>query len=280
MRTSEPLERKFTMFDYHVHTSFSADSKMPMKVACETAIKNGVKEIAFTEHMDYFYPNCDLTFEFDYQEYASQVELMRSEFSKNLTILKAVEMGLHPSTFERSNHFISENHFDFVIGSAHIVDDLDLHNGDYFEGKSLERSLEIYFKTVNQYVKEYENFDVLGHLTLIKRYLHFVKSDWKTIKWENYFDIVEDTFKVLVQTNRGIEVNMSGYRYRIDCSLPNLPFVKLYREAGGEIITVGTDAHTKHFVGNQIDEGYELLKAAGFKYVTTYRERKPSFMAI
>ncbi len=97
---------------------------------------------------------------------------------------------------------------------------------------------------------------------------------------KNYFDIIEDTFKTLINSSRGIEVNMSGFRYRIDCPLPDLSFVKLYHDLGGEIITVGTDAHSKHFVGKHLDLGYQLIEKAGFKYVTTFRERKPSFVAL
>ncbi|UTW69781.1 hypothetical protein KHA80_01810 [Anaerobacillus sp. HL2] len=57
---------------------------------------------------------------------------------------------------------------------------------------------------------------------------------------------------------------MSGYRYRLDCALPEFPFLKLYRSLGGEIITVGTDAHSEHFVGEHLKTGYELLESSGF----------------
>lgn len=269
-----------TMFDYHVHSLFSADSKMKLEDACEAAMKAGVKEIAFTEHIDYFYPNCDLIFDFDYNEYAKEIELVQEKYMNQLTILKAVEVGIHPFKHEENRTFVTTNFFDFVIGSIHLADDKDLHNGDYFEGKNLDHAVEQYFLTINQYVKEFHDFNVLGHLTLIKRYLHFVKAHWKDVQWSKYYDIIEDTFKHLVETGRGIEINMSGFRYRIDCPLPDLPFLKLYKQTGGEIITVGTDAHSKHFVGQHLQLGYQLLHEAGFNYVTTFRERKPTFVPI
>ncbi|MCT8140029.1 histidinol-phosphatase HisJ family protein [Anaerobacillus sp. CMMVII] len=268
------------MFDYHVHSLFSADSKMKLEDACDAAIAAGVKEIAFTEHIDYFYPNCDLIFDFDYQEYAKAVEVIQEKYREKLTVLKAVEIGIHPFKHLENKEFANSHYFDFIIGSVHLADDLDLHNGDYFKEKTLDEAVETYFLTINQYVKEFKDFNVLGHLTLIKRYLHYVKAHWADVKWKNYYDIIEDTFKALIETERGIEVNMSGFRYRIDCALPDLPFLKLYKDVGGEIITVGTDAHSKHFVGKHLDLGYELLGKAGFKYVTTFRERKPKFVPI
>lgn len=269
-----------TMYDYHVHSIFSADSKMKMEDACIAAIQAGVKEIAFTEHIDYFYPNCDLVFEFDYDEYAKKIDDVQKQFQDHLTILKAVEIGIHPFKHLENSSFANSNFFDFIIGSVHLADDLDLHNGDYFIGKDVREAVENYFLTINHYVKEFYDFNVLGHLTLIKRYLHFVNAHWTEINWEHYYDIIEDTFKTLIATSRGIEVNMSGFRYRIDCPLPDLPFLKLYHDLGGEIITVGTDAHSKHFVGKHLDLGYQLLQKAGFKYVTTFRERKPKFVQL
>ncbi len=268
------------MFDYHVHSLFSADSKMKMEDACDAAIQQGVKEIAFTEHIDYFYPNCELTFDFDYTEYSKAVDEIKEHYKNKLTILKAVEIGIHPFKHLENAQFANSNFFDFIIGSVHLADDLDLHNGDYFKGKDVNQALENYFLAINNYTKEYDDFNVLGHLTLIKRYLHFVDAHWADINWKSYYEIIEDTFKTLIKTNRGIEVNMSGFRYRIDCPLPDLPFVKLYRDCGGEIITVGTDAHSKHFVGKHLKLGYEILEKAGFKYVTTFRERKPSFVPL
>jgi histidinol-phosphatase (PHP family) len=274
------MERILGMFDYHVHSLFSADSKMKLVDACDAAIAAGVKEIAFTEHIDYFYPNCDLIFQFDYQEYAKAIDQAQEQFKNKLTILKAVEIGIHPFKHKENSMFANGNHFDFIIGSVHLADDLDLHNGDFFKGKNVNEAVENYFLTINQYVKEYDDFNVLGHLTLIKRYLHFVNSHWTEVHWKNYYDIIEDTFKTLIESERGIEVNMSGFRYRIDCALPDLPFLKLYKDAGGEIITVGTDAHSKHFVGKHLELGYQLLEQAGFKYVTTFRQRKPTFVSL
>lgn len=265
------------MYDYHVHSKLSPDSTMEMKAACLAAIEKGVKEIAFTDHLDYFYPNCDLVFEFDYTDYEENINKVIELFKGKLTIKKAVEVGIHRFSCEKSKQFTDQNYFDFILGSVHLADDLDLHNGDFFKNKTLHESITKYFETINQAVKDYQDFNVLSHLTLIKRYLHYVNSDWRQVRWEDYFDIIEDIFKTLIDTSRGIEVNLSGYRYRLDCALPELPFLKFYRSLGGEIITVGTDAHSEHFVGEHLRTGYKLLDQAGFKYVSTFSNRKPSF---
>ena len=52
---------------------------------------------------------------------------------------------------------------------------------------------------------------------------------------------------------------------------------KPLKELGGEIITIGSDAHTTKDVGAEYDKARELLKETGFKYFTTFTNRKPDF---
>ena len=42
--------------DYHVHSSFSGDSKSPMEEIIRKAVDLGLKYICFTEHFDYDFP--------------------------------------------------------------------------------------------------------------------------------------------------------------------------------------------------------------------------------
>jgi histidinol-phosphatase (PHP family) len=268
------------MLDYHMHSSFSADSEMLMETACQTAIKKGLTEIAFTEHLDYFYPNCPLTFQFDYTAYAPSVEKMQARFGDKLTILKAAEIGLHESVVEKNQQFVQEHAFDFIIGSVHIADDKDMHNGDYFQGKTVDQALDIYFDTVYRAVCEHTYFHVLGHLDLIKRYVHYLDVKHDTIEWKKYYPVVEETLKVLIASGRGIEINMSGHRYHLGTSLPDGDVLRLYKTLGGEIITVGSDAHRPDHIAHHFKEAYQLLEETGFRYVTAFRQGEPRFIPI
>ena len=50
---------------------------------------------------------------------------------------------------------------------------------------------------------------------------------------------------------------------------------KLY--CGGEIITVGSDAHSPEGVGAGIPEACRLIADTGFRYIATYSGHKPEF---
>jgi histidinol-phosphatase (PHP family) len=58
------------------------------------------------------------------------------------------------------------------------------------------------------------------------------------------------------------------------------PWLRMYRELGGEIVTVGSDAHRPNGMGQGIREAYELLTQCGFRYVCTYDRRKPTFQKL
>jgi histidinol-phosphatase (PHP family) len=60
-------------------------------------------------------------------------------------------------------------------------------------------------------------------------------------------------------------------------TMPPVSLLRLYRECGGEIITIGSDAHQKEYVGLYQKEAGELLQEAGFNYLTTFTCRKPEF---
>ncbi|MGN0675135.1 MAG: PHP domain-containing protein, partial [Oscillospiraceae bacterium] len=63
-------------------------------------------------------------------------------------------------------------------------------------------------------------------------------------------------------------------------AFPSLKYVKLFRELGGEIISIGSDAHTVEDLGKNIKDGAEIALEAGFTHVCCFKERKPDFIKI
>ena len=46
---------------------------------------------------------------------------------------------------------------------------------------------------------------------------------------------------------------------------------------GGEIITIGSDAHTPEGIANGFNRAAEVLSECGFKYYTIFENRLPEF---
>lgn len=261
------------MFDYHIHSNFSADCETPMEKTIEQAIKLGLEEICFTEHIDYDYPDTSIQFEFDLDQYDRKLKEMQAAYAGKLQIKKGIEIGVQPHLLNRYETFINEEAFDFVICSMHTAEKKDLHSGDFFKDYTVDEAHQAYYEELLQCVKNYKNFDILGHVDLVKRYTKEKSS-------KDFHDILAEIFKEIIPKGKGIELNTSGVRYGLESGMPSLDILKLYKECGGEILTIGSDSHVETTLAYQFKESFEMLQAIGFRYVATFADRKPVFHSI
>ena len=265
------------MFDCHVHSSFSGDSEMDCHIAIKTAIDLGLKAIAFTDHLDYDYPDYDDVFLIDFDKYSEFMDKIKQEYSEKLKICKGIEVGVQPHVVKDTLEVIEKYDFDIVIASTHVVDKLDLHNGDFCKGKTRKEAYSRYLEAVLESISDLENFDILGHIDLIRRYGHY---DVNTLKYQDFSDNIDSILNKLISLGKGLEVNTSGYRYKLASPMPDFDIIKRYRELGGEIICTSSDAHTPEYIAYKFPYIKELIKKAGFKYISYFEDRKPVFEPI
>lgn len=260
------------MFDCHVHSSFSGDSEMNLEEALNTAIKIGLDGVAFTDHLDYDYPNFDELFMIDFNKYSYVIDNLKKDFDGRIKVLKGIEVGIQPHVIDSSLEVINSYNFDTVIASVHVVDKLDLHNGDFCRSKTKAQSFTRYLEEVLQTIKTFDNFDFFGHIDLIRRYGCYNN---KTLEYNDFSDLIDAILKLLVSKGKGIEVNTSGFRYKLNSPMPDFEIVKRFKELGGEIICTSSDAHTPEYIGYKFDFIKELISKAGFEYLAHFEQRKP-----
>lgn len=261
--------------DYHVHSKFSTDSKAEMTDMIEKAIKLGLKEIMFTDHMDIGFPDKELPFILYYPDYSEAINLYKVLYMKKIDVLIGVEMGLQKHIVRDARMFTEFNPFDFVIGSTHVVNGIDLSDPKFYEGKTKKQAYTEYFETVLENAKLHDCYNVYGHIDYVNRYAPY---DDKSFTYDEYKEIIDEILKVLVDKGKGLDVNTSGYRYGIGRPYPRIEILKRFKELGGEIITVGSDAHRPEDIADHFDEAYDIIKAAGFKAITSFRNKKPTFI--
>src|SRR5690625_2336594 len=115
------------MFDYHMHSNFSADCNTPMEETIESAIKKGLTEICFTEHIDYDYPDTTIVFDLDFEKYNEAILQLQEKYKNIITIKKGVEIGVQPYLLERYEEllnketFRSEEHTSELQSRGHLV---------------------------------------------------------------------------------------------------------------------------------------------------------------
>ena len=258
------------MFDYHIHSSVSFDSESSAYDIVLAAKAKGLKEICFTDHFDH---NSDKEKTHNTIDIAKYNEAYDGLLVDGLKIKLGVEFGLTDWNRPELSEFIALKPFDFVIGSIHFVDGADPYDYDYWVGKTEREAYLGYLERILQCVEIHNSFDVLGHLTYVSRSIYNPTKN--LLRYRDYAEICDEIFKALIKKDKGIEINTSG-KNALGVLLPSYDFVKRYRELGGKIITVGSDAHAPLRVGEHIDEALALAKEV-FGYVCTFDKRTPIF---
>ncbi|KZL90353.1 histidinol-phosphatase [Clostridium magnum DSM 2767] len=91
---------------------------------------------------------------------------------------------------------------------------------------------------------------------------------------------MKEVFKILISKGKGIEINTSELRQAPKETMPGIDVLKLYRELGGDVLTIGSDAHYAQDVSKGLDIAIESAKQAGFKYLTLFNNRIPEYIRI
>ncbi len=264
-------------YDYHVHTAFSEDSSMGMEEMCLGAVERNIVEIAVTDHLDIDYPDRDFQFDLDYAAYSAAIDHAREKYHGRLNIVKGIEIGLQPHILDECAAFLEGKDFQFVIASVHAVSGMDLSGDEYYRQKTKKAAYIEYLEALLACIKNFKAFNVVGHVDLLRRYGSYRD---KSMKHSDFGDLLDLVFEELISTGRGLEINTSGFRYKLQSTLPDLDLLKRYRELGGEILTIGSDAHTPHHLAYYFSAAYQVVKKAGFDYITRFPHGKPEFVKI
>ena len=270
--------------DYHTHTVFSSDSMYPMEDCIKDAISLGIEEICFTDHVDYGIKddwdnlrNNKATkkyFNVDYDKYFSDLETLREKYKNQITIKNGLEFGIQKYNIEKYNKLFEKYPLDFIILSVHQIDDKEFWNHSYQDGKTEKEYYEDYFNEIYYLVQNYSNYCVLGHLDMMKRY---DEKDGYNPFVENK-EIITKILKRVIADGKGIELNTSSIKYKLDDLMPSRDILKLYLELGGEVLTIGSDSHCKRDLKNShIEELKQELRDIGFTKFCTFEKMKPTF---
>lgn len=259
-----------------MHSKYSFDGHEEIQDMCEEAIRKGLKEIAITDHYDLF-KDKQYARSVDFESLYEDIARAKERYVGNLIVRAGIELGQPQADSEESRRFLAQYDLDFVIGSLHNLEDaLDVGEYDFSE-KDIYKLYPTYIESLIELATHYD-FDVMGHITYPMRYAYEQLGVYPDM---NVFEeSIRDLYKVLIKRGKGIEINASGFFQSIERSMPDVKLVKLYKECGGEIITIGCDAHRLKHIGCATKFGLDVAREAGFKYITTYEQRKPSFQKI
>jgi histidinol-phosphatase (PHP family) len=244
-----------------------------MKEVIEKAINSGLKEICFTDHMDYdFAPafNRSLRFEFDPEIYLPTLEKYKKEYKSDIRILSGIELGLQPHMIKESNDVINSYEFDFVLGSVHNVSKLDLTGKEVLDFAN-EELWTRYFEEMLFCIENIDRINSIGHFDVPKRYHEkFARFEITNSHKEKIIEI----FKLMIEKEIALEINTAGFKYGLNDNNPSIDFIDIYVELGGQLFTIGSDSHNVNQVGKGIEEGLKMLQLQGVQYISTFKNQE------
>ena len=264
--------------DYHMHTHNSGDSTAPMEDMIKSAMDKGLEQICFTEHEDLDYPTCydlpEFPFILDVDAYRNEFLHYKEIYGDKINMQFGVEIGMQTHIAKENMDFVKKGDFDFVIASIHLVDKKDPYYPEFWEGDTPEN---IYIKTFEQTlenIKLFSDFDVLGHLDYVSRY---APKGNTTYSYKRFADKIDEILLYLIRNDKGLDFNSKLLGNDISL-LPNpVPDVlKRYKELGGKIITIGSDAHTPEKIACGFEKMRDIAITCGFTEYYTFENRTPT----
>ncbi|MBQ8279091.1 MAG: histidinol-phosphatase HisJ family protein [Roseburia sp.] len=265
------------LWDVHMHSQFSGDSDAPQEDMIMTAIDTGLGGICFTDHLDIDYPDNPALFLLDLPNYVASVLALQEKYRSKFPVRLGVELGLQPHLAELHADILSRYPFDFVIGSSHVVHGFDPYYPEFYVGRDEKDCYREYFESILENIHVFDGFDVYGHIDYVVRYGPTRNANYD---WTQYQDVIDEILKLLIYKGKGIEINTGGFKYGLGHPNPTEGIIRRYHELGGEIITIGADAHAPQHIGYDFKKVPDILKNAGFEYFTVFKNRKPEFIKL
>lgn len=266
------------LVDLHTHTDNSFDGNHSTMFLCETAYMKGLRAVAFTDHLeiDAFYRD-----RFDRTAIQSffEVAKARSAFNGKLIVCVGAELGQAIYDKSIADRLVQTMKYDFVIGAIHNLPEMQ----DFYYMDFNDESID-YMSLLRQYFEQelllaqWNGFDTLAHLTYPLRYI--VGNYGKTVDMTEFKEIIDEILLTLIRNKKSLELNTAGLRQPIGITSPDESILRRYKQLGGELLTIGSDAHFAEHLGAGIEQGYDLALCCGFDKIAVYQDRTPTLIPI
>ena len=265
------------LWDTHLHTSFSGDSSAVPEDMIQKAIDLGLAGICVTDHLDLDYPEEPDLFLPNLDIYVPEIHRLSEKYRNIIPIRTGIELGLQPHLAGIHRNLTAAHDFDFIIGSSHVVHGIDPYYPKYYEGRPEREAYLEYFTSIPENIRAFDDFDVYGHLDYVVRYGPNQNTGYS---YDAYRDVIDVILKLLIEKGKGLEVNTAGFKYGLGHPNPTEEILKRYHEMGGEILTIGSDAHLPEHIAYAFQKMPDILRSCGFSWYTIFKKRKPEFIRL
>jgi histidinol-phosphatase (PHP family) len=270
--------------DYHVHStkSFDAEPGASIENILRTAAENNINQVALTDHYDvnWILAGDINNPEVDFKDSREQIIQAKRLIRCDTELLLGVELGQphqSPETDAHAEKLLRENDFDYILCALHNNrGEADFYFMDYSDPDKakLEKMFERYSRELCE-LAEWRSFHAVAHADYPVRYF---KSNQIDIDARKYYDLYKDFFKIIIRRGIALEINTSGLRREhFEETMPSFDLLKIYKDMGGELLTMGSDSHSAGQLGDILERFnlvYAKLLELGFKYISIVKNKK------
>ncbi len=250
--------------DYHIHTTYS-DGRQGPEASIEAAVKKGFAEIGFSDHLNLAGEH--LVWCMDHgrlPEYAAHILRLKKEHD-DIAVRLGIELDYLPGMEKEMERLISSVPFDYVIGSVHYLGKETVDLGpEFYLGKDLDMIYENYFNLVCEAAAS-GFFDIIAHPDLVRIHGFFPEIDLSYL-----YSMIAAAFE---RHNVAIELNTNGRNKPLQDFYPDRRYLSVFADHGVPVC-VNSDAHFPERIGQYFDEGYDLLRRAGYKEMAVFAKRE------
>lgn len=250
--------------DYHIHTLYS-DGRCDPEVYIGTAIRMGLKEIGFSDHLNP--AGKDPAWCMDPERlpaYTDHILRLKKEHN-DIGIRLGIEMDYLPGMEKVTEEIINAFPFDYIIGSVHYLGEETVDLGpEFYIGKDLDLIYENYFNLVCEAAST-GFFDIMGHPDLVR--IHRFRPDSDIT---HLYSMMASAFEI---HDVAFEVNTNGRNKPLHDFYPDRQYLNIFSEHGVPVC-VNSDAHFPERTGQHFREAYDLLKRAGYREMAVFSGRE------
>ena len=270
--------------DMHTHSFFSGDSETPMEEQLKEAIGLGLKYYCFTDHEDLYYPevqdengNPVNIFSLDIPVYLNKIQELKTTYKGKINALAGIELGLCKKALPEYEILLKNNNFDFVIASIHLIDGMDPYYPEFWLYHDSKKAVKRYFEIMLEMINNFTDFDTLGHLDYIFRYIRDEAGNPGdgNYSYREYAGLIDPILNRIIELDKALEVNTAGYKYGLGAPNPQANVLKRYKKLGGTKITIGSDGHKPEHLAYDFDKCEALLKELEFDGYYIFENRQP-----
>ncbi|MBR6609499.1 MAG: histidinol-phosphatase HisJ family protein [Oscillospiraceae bacterium] len=259
------------LFDCHVHSSLSFDSKEPMENYVRKAVADGDEYFITTEHADlesYIFQGEDILADIEKQRQI--VAQLNEKYPVN--VLLGIEVGWKKSIHQRNMDIVKKYPFDMVILSIHETEEYDVATPRFREGRTADDCYHEYLTMALEAIDAFDDFDTFAHIDYVLRYVGHTDLS-------KHRQQLTEVFTKLIEKGKALEINTKTFPDP-DAVERMEYIVSLYTSLGGKKITLGSDAHTASRHKNGFDKVIAALKANGVDSVCVFVGRKEHTVCI